>query len=142
MLEYFCHPDQVHYPPKPCEEMALYSIDNMAKAVCQRSEIVMCDNPSFDNLKLSELLHFEPFMSCCFKEMFDDANQNNLISENDMETISECVKNERMFIALSDRDGESADGVILYWKSKTYREFRCQLAKFSVFGLRDPKVSN
>ncbi len=132
VLEYFCHPDQVQYPPKPCEEMALYSINNIAKAVCQRSEIVMCDNPSFDNLILSELLHFEPFMSCCFKEMFEDANQNNLISENDMETISECVNSERMFIALSDRDGESADGVILTWKSKTYREFRCQLAKFSV----------
>ncbi len=141
VLEYFCHPDQVQYPPKPCEEMALYSINNIAKAVCQRSEIVMCDNPSFDNLKLSELLHFEPFMSCCFKEMFDDANQNNLISENDMETISECVKSERMFIALSDRDGESADGVILTWKSKTYRELRCQLAKFSVFGSRNLQVS-
>ncbi len=141
VLEYFCHPDQVQYPPKPCEEMALYSINNIAKAVCQRSEIVMCDNPSFDNLILSELLHFEPFMSCCFRDMFDDANQNNLISENDMEAISGCVKSERMFIALSDRDGESADGVILHWKSKTYRELRCQLAKFSVFGSRNLQVS-
>ncbi len=142
VLEYFCHPDQVQYPPKPCEEMALYSINNIAKAVCQRSEAVKSDNPPFHHLRLSELLQLEPFMSCCFNDMFDDTNQNKLISKNDMETISECVKSEKIFIALSDRDGESADGVILTWKSKTYRELRCQLAKFSVFGSRNLQVSN
>ncbi len=139
VLEYFCYPDQVQYPPKPCEEMALYSINNIAKAVCQRSEAIRCDNPQFHHLKLSELLHFEPIVYCSFKDIFDDANQSTLLSEKEIQAF---VNSDKILVELlSNQDCVSVNEVINTWKSKTYQDFRCSLAKYSVFGSRDPKVS-
>ena len=63
--EYLCHPEYMQYPIKLCREMALYSIKSVARAMCQKSKLVLCDNPQFQSIRLIELVLFEPLSSFC-----------------------------------------------------------------------------
>ena len=71
--EYLCHPEYMQYPIKLCREMALYSIKSVAWAMCQKSKVVLCDDPQFQSIPLIELVLFEPLTSFSIGRLFIDS---------------------------------------------------------------------
>jgi len=136
--EYFCHPDDVRYPPLKCEEMSL---------------IIVCDNPLTSGLKLTDLVQFEPLLFCDIGQLYHADEENENLSENFLYNLAESLssspyKNCFRYIIKAQSSlsslKESKDIVCDLMKNcvgETYKGLRSRLSRYSIFGSRDPQVS-
>ena len=147
--EYLCHPEHMQYPIKLCQEMALYSIKSVARAMCQKSKIVLCDNPQFQSIPLIQLVQFEPLTSFCIGRLFNDSFQNQILSADDLEFISKVASSGQFCAAYCCifRTKECTteiqlENIVKSWKKQSYHTLRSLIGKFSIFGNRDPQVNS
>ena len=152
--EYLCHPEYMQYPIKLCREMALYSIKSVARAMCQKSKVVLCDNPQFQSIRLIELVLFEPLSSFCIGRLFNDSFQDQIVSADDLDFIS-TVTSSGQFCAsyyyifrtkgcslhTSEIQSENVRELLKSRKKLSYKTLRSLIGKFSIFGNRDPQVN-
>ena len=152
--EHFCHPDHVQYPIKLCQDMALYSVKSIARAICQKSKLVLCDKPQFLSIPLDELVKFEPLTCFCISRLFDDSFQNQVVSIDDLENLSNAassgkfgasygyiLRKQEHSLHTSEIQSENV-GEFLDSRTKlSYNTLRSLIGNFSIFGNRDPQVN-
>ena len=152
--EYLCHPEYMQYPIKLCQQMALYSIKSVARAICQKSKVVLCDNPLFRNIPLIKLVQFEPLTSFCIGRLFNDSFQDQIVSADDLEFISKvassgqfCASYYYIFrtkecsLHISEIQLENIGELLKSQKKLSYKTLRSFIGNFSIFGNRDPQVN-
>ena len=152
--EHFCHLEHVQYPIKLCQEMALYSVKSIARVICQKSKVVLCDKPQFKCISLDELMKFEPLTCFCIRRLFDDSSGDQVVCTDDLEFISRKASSEKfgasygyMFrkkehsLHTSEIQSENVEELLKSWKKLSYNTLRSLIGKFSIFGNRDPQVN-
>ena len=146
--EYLCHPEYMQYPIKLCQQMALYSIKSVAWAMCQKSKVVLCDNPQFQSIRLIELVLFEPLTSFCIGRLFHDSFQDQIVSSDDLDFISNvassgqfCASYYYIFRTKEcslHTQSENVGELLKSRKKLSYKTLRSLIGKFSIFGNRNP----
>ena len=155
--ESFCHPDHIQYPPRSCEDTALYSLPSIAHAICKQQVLVVCDNPEHESIELEKLITFEPFSHFHTHQLFNSPEKENIITDDYLRRVSESIcSNEAgrtvymmMFTQKQNIPANlklSADAifeVLVDWrdsKHATYSDLHCHLSQYSIFCDRDPRV--
>ena len=151
--ESFCHPDHIQYPPRSCEDTALYSLPSIAHTICKQLQLVLCDNSEHDSIKLEKLVTFEPFSHFNIHQLFNSPEKENVITDDYLRHISKSIfSNEAgrtVYMMFTQKQADlklSADAifeVLVDWrdsKRATYSDLHCHLSQFSIFCDRDPQV--
>ena len=148
--EYFCYSDDVRYPPPKCEDMSLYSLTSIARAICHKQNIIVCDNPQKTCLKLEDLIQFEPLAFCNIGQVCHPDEEESLSESflfNLAESIGSSPHNNCFRYILESQSGLTSTKEILCCLrtkcvGKTCKDLRSCLSQYSVFGSRNPQVSN
>ena len=143
----------MQYPIKLCREMALYSIKSVARVMCQKSKVVLCDNPQFQSIRLIELVLFEPLTSFCTGRLFNNSFQDLIVSADDLDFISTVIscgqfcasyyyifRTKECSLHTSEIQLENV-GDLLKSQKLSYKTLRSLIGKFSIFGNQDPQVN-
>ena len=151
--EYFCHPNDVRYPPPKCEDMSLYSLTSIARAICHKQNIIECDNLCTCGLELKELIQFEPLAYCDIGHFFHPDDEEESLSESFLFSLAESICSSShgscfRFIfeeesGVSTKEFQLKD-IQFYLRNcvgKTYKDLRSCLSQYSIFGSRNPQVS-
>ena len=154
--ESFCHPDHIQYPPRSCEDTALYSLPSIAHTICKQVQLVLCDDPEHESIELEKLVTFEPFSHFNIHQLFNSSEKENIITDDYLRRVSKSIcSNEAgrtvymMFTQEQNRPADlklSADAifeVLVDWrdsKHATYSDLHCHLSQYSIFCDRDPQV--
>ena len=148
--EYFCHPNDVRYPPPKCEDMSLYSLISTARAICHKQNIIVCDNPQKTCLKLEDLIQFEPLAFCDIGQVCHPDEEESL-SECFLSCLAKSIgssphSNCFKYIFESQSDLTSTKEILCFLRKKfvgkSYKDLRSCLSQYSIFGSRNPQVSN
>ena len=147
--EYFCNPDDVRYPPPKCEDMSLYNLTSMARAICHKQNIIVCDNPRKSCLKLEDLVQFEPLAFCDISQVYHPDDEESL-SESFLFSLAESIgsaphSNCFRYIFETQSCLTSTKEILCLLRKnyvgKTFRDLRSCLSQYSIFGSRNPQVS-
>ena len=147
--ECFCHPDDVQYPPPKCEDMSLYNLTSMARAICHKQNIIVCDNPRKSCLKLEDLVQFEPLAFCDIGQVYHPDNEESL-SESFLFSLAESIggslRTNCFTYIFETQSGLTSTKEILCllrknYVGKTFRDLRSCLSQYSIFGSHNPQVS-
>ena len=153
--ECFCQPDDVRYPPPKCEDMSLYSLTSIARSICHKQNIIVCDNPRKFGLKLEDIIQFEPLAFCDIGQVYHPDDEEECLSESFLFSLAESIGSSPhsnslkcIFETLSGltnmKEFWSKDILSFLMKScvgRTYKDLRSCLSQYSVFGSRNPQVS-
>ena len=148
--EYFCHPDDVRYPPPKCEDMSLYSLTSIATAICHKQNIIVCDNPVKSGLKLDDLIQFDPLAFCDIGQVFHPDEEEECLSESFLFSLAESIggslhTNCFRYIFETQSGLTSTKEILCLLRKnyvgKTFRDLRSCLSQYSIFGSRNPQVS-
>ena len=154
--ESFCHTDHIQYPPRLCEDAALYSLPSIARTICKQVQLVLCDDPEHESIELEKLVTFEPFSHFNIHQLFNSSEKDNVIMDDYLQRVSKSIcSNEAgrtvymMFIQEQNIPADlklSTDAifeVLVDWrdsKHATYSDLHCHLSQYSIFCDRDPQV--
>ena len=154
--ESFCHPDHIQYPPRSCEDTALYSLPSIAHTICKQVRLVLCDNSEHDSIKLEKLVTFEPFFHFNIHQLFNSPEKDNVITDDYLRRVSKSIcSNEAgrtVYMMFTQEQNIPADlklsadaifEVLVDWrdsKHATYSDLHCRLSQYSIFCDRDPQV--
>ena len=154
--ESFCHPDHIQYPPRSCEDTALYRLPSIARTICKQVQFVLCDVPEHESIELEKLVTFEPFSQFNIHQFFNSPKKENVITDDYLWRVSKSIcSNEAgrtvymMFTQEQNIPVDlklSADAifqVLVDWrdsKHATYSDLHCHLSQYSIFCDRDPQV--
>ena len=148
--ECFCHPDNVRYPPPACEDMSLYSLTSIARAICHKNDVV-CNKPQTACLKLEDLVQFEPLAFFDIGLIFHPDNKVESLSESFLFILAETIGSSHhgnclrcIFEMQSGLTSTKEILCVLRKKciGKTYKDLRSFLSQYSIFGSRNPQVSH
>ena len=153
--ECFCHPDDIQYPPPKCEDMSLYSLTSIARAICHKYNIVICNNPRMSGLKLEDLIQFEPLAFCDIGQVYHPEKEEECVSESFLFSLAESVGSSPHSNSLKCifQTQSGLTSMQKYWSKdilsflmkscvgKTYKDLRSCLSQYSIFGSRNPQVS-
>ena len=154
--ESFCHPDHIQYPPRSCEDTALYSLPSIAHTISKLVQFVPCRDPEHDSIELVKLVTFEPFSHFNFHHFFNSFEKDNIITDDYLRRVSKSIcSNEAgrtVYMMFTQEQNIPADlklsadaifEVLVDWrdsKHATYSDLHCYLSQYSIFCDRDPQV--
>ena len=154
--ESFCHPDHIQYPPRSCEDTALYSLPSISRTICKQVQLVLCDDPEHESIELEKLVTFEPFSHFNIHHLFNSSEKENFITDDYLLRISKSIcSNEAgrtVYMMFTQEQNIPADlklsadaifEVLIDWrdsKHATYSDLHCHLSQYSIFCDRDPQV--
>ena len=155
--ESFCHPDHIQYPPRSCEDTALYSLPSIAHALCKQQVLVSCDDPQHESIELEKLVAFEPFSYFSIHQLFNSSENENVIPDDYLQRVSQSIcSNEAcriVYIMFTQEQRVPGDlqlskdtifQVLVNWRKinhATYSDLNHFLSQYSIFCDRDPQVS-
>ena len=153
--EYFCHPDDVRYPPPKCEDMSLYSLTSIATAICHKRNFIVCDNPVKSGLKLEDLIQFEPLVFCDIGQVYHPDEEEVCLSESFLSSIAKSIsRSPRICCFQYMLEAQSSLTVSKDFQFEevlcslrricidmTYKDFRSRFNQYSIFRDRNPQVS-
>ena len=153
--ESFYHPDHIQYPPRSCEDTALYSLPSIAHTICKQVQLVLCDDPEHESIELEMLVTFEPFSHFNIHQFFNSSEKDNVITDDYLCRISMSIySNEagRTVYMMFTQEQNIADlklsadaifEILVDWrdsKHATYSDLHRHLSQYSIFCDRDPQV--
>ena len=154
--ESFCHPDHIQYPPRLCEDTALYSLPSIAHTICRQEQSVVCDDPEHECIKLEKLVTFEPFSHFHIHQLFNPSEKENVIMDDYLRRVSKSIySNEAgrtVYVMFTQEQNIPANlklsedaifEVLVDWrdsKHATYSDLHSHLSQYSIFCNRDPQV--
>ena len=152
--EYFCNPDDVQrYPPPKCEDMSLYSLTSIARAICHKENVVVCDNPQKSGLKLEDIIQFEPLTFFDIGQVFHPDDEEESLSDSFLFSLAESICSsshgscfrfifeEESGFTTKDFQLKDIQYYLRNYVGKTYKDLRSCLSQYSIFGSRNPRVS-
>ena len=156
--ELFLHPSQVReYPCKSSNNQHLFSINDTAKTIMERTDFLISDVGTPTNIK--NLLLFEPYTklgASVLQKLFSDENAKQVVSDRFLYSIAEQIYDQKEhYISmlrpsraqLAEKIRQAPPGrceefvcVLQCWRgdSGTYQSLRETLDQFSVFAGRNP----
>ena len=153
--ESFCHPDHILYPPRSCEDTALYSLPSIAHTICKQVQLVLCDDPEHESIELEKLVTFEP-VSYFNIHQLSSSEKDNVITDDYLRRVSKSIcSNEAgrtVYMMFTQEQNIPADlklsadaifEILVDWrdsKHATYSDLHCHLSQYSIFCDRDPQV--